>query len=94
MGVGKKRLGAEQIVNLLRQIEVMQAGARASRRRASRRGSPNRPITVGAKPTGAWNWIRPSGSRSWRPRTPGWSAWWRTWRWTRPCSRRSPREIS
>lgn len=29
MGVGKKRLGAEQIVNLLRQIEVMQAGGKS-----------------------------------------------------------------
>ena len=50
----KKRHTPEQIVTLLRQVEVAVANeARARRRPAKRRRLPSRRITAGGKNTGA-----------------------------------------
>ena len=46
-----KRFKPEQIVNLLRQIEVEIANGKTTRKPARNRKSPNRPTTAGGRNT-------------------------------------------
>lgn len=48
----------EQVVNLLRQIEVSVANGKTTARRARKRGSWSRHISVGARSMAGFRWIR------------------------------------
>ena len=56
-----RRLGAEQIVTKLRQIEVLQAKAKTSQWLARKSERLNKRFTAGARSTAVSTSIRPSG---------------------------------
>jgi hypothetical protein len=89
-----KKYKPEQIVSLLRQIEVAVANGKSTPQGAAMPGSASRATTVGARSTAGSGSIRPSGLRSWRRRTSSSSAWWQNCRSRSRSLKRLPRETS
>lgn len=65
-----KKYQPEQVVNLLRQIEVAVANGKSTSMPAGRPASWNRSITGGVRSTAVCKWTRRGGSRSLSRKTP------------------------
>ena len=57
----ERNFSAEQIVTVLRQIEVLMAQGKAARLPVERPGSRSRATIAGAKTTAVLSWIKPGG---------------------------------
>lgn len=76
-----KRYKAEQIVTLLRQIEVGIANGKTTPQVCKEAEITVQTYYRWRKEYGGLSWIKPSDLRNWRRRTQSSSEWWQSYHW-------------